>query len=117
MSIHHTCAVCGVTRADGEATLFRLGARDVTSQESWKIFVHSTASNRGHIHCDTRICSQHFTGDDFDNKMAYDMGYHKALSLRKDAVLTINTTAEVPTRRVRKHVINKLQINLILNKG
>ena len=36
MSIYHTCAVCGVTRADGGATFFRLGTRDVTSQESWK---------------------------------------------------------------------------------
>ena len=34
MSIYHTCAVCGVTRADGRATFFRLGTRDVTSQES-----------------------------------------------------------------------------------
>ena len=64
--------------------------------------IHSTASNRGHIQSNTCICSQHFTEDDFDNKMAYDMGYHKALSLRKDAVPTITTTAEVPTRRVRK---------------
>ncbi|XP_073693994.1 uncharacterized protein [Garra rufa] len=86
------CAVPGC----GKTTSLNTLPKDPDVKKKWVQFIFSNRPN--HLSVNAHVCSVHFSDDCFENKLQYDAGFARTLTLKNQAVPTLlDPTTPAPT--------------------
>ncbi len=93
------CVVFGCSNEPKKGVTLHEFPSGKRERDTWTRFVKRTRKNWDGPTSNTRICSEHFSSDLFENKMKFDLGHAKILRLHKHAVPTIYPTGTCKTGR------------------